>query len=157
MVWFGNHPASRAVLQEVQQAADRYASDDRLQFLAICVEPSTSLSHRRVDELLRSWSIRLPAVRDFDAFGRDVFRVDQAPTLVVLDQQQRVQLVEIGGSSGLDEQLSVVLDRLVAGEDLAQHYLDHLRQQRETYERLLGETSVDAGALSRLSGDIPIQ
>ena len=96
MVWFGNHPASRAVLQEVQQAADRYASDDRLQFLAICVEPSTSLSHRRVDELLRSWSIRLPAVRDFDAFGRDVFRVDQAPTLVVLDQQQRVQLVEIG-------------------------------------------------------------
>ena len=147
LVWFANHPASRAVLHEVQETANHFDGNPRVDFRAICVEPTTSVSHQQVDQMLKAWSIRLPAVRDLEAFGRDVFRVNQAPTLVVLDEQGRVQLVEVGGNAELDRQLATVLDRLLAGENLAQQYLDHQQQQRQKYEQLLSTVRLPADSL----------
>ncbi|MEM8681193.1 MAG: hypothetical protein AAGF97_17740, partial [Planctomycetota bacterium] len=153
MVWFANHPASRAVLHEIQETARRLEQNPRVEFLAVCVEPSTRVSHQQVDQLLKSWSIQLPVARDLEAFGRDVFRVQQAPTLVVVDDQGRVQLIEIGGSAELDQQLGTVLERLLAGENLAQKYLDHQDAQRQKYEQMLSEVRLprDVLPLPRLS------
>jgi hypothetical protein len=142
LVWFQDHPASRAALEQLGTVHAKYRDEDRVVFRAICTEPSTARSHRQVGSLVRSWNVDLPVVRDLDACGRDVFHVQKAPTLVILAPDGVVQLVQEGADSELGQQLAVVLERLLAGEDIARDYLRFAEQQRRDYQRQLAAASV---------------
>ena len=63
---------------------NEFKDDQRLTMWAICTEPTTSMSHDQVDRLMRNWSVQMPVARDLDAHGRDVFKIDKAPTLVIV-------------------------------------------------------------------------
>ncbi|MHB0957347.1 MAG: DUF2092 domain-containing protein [Pirellulaceae bacterium] len=136
LLWFNNHPACRSNVQQLQRVYQHYREDDRVAILAVCVEPST-ISDAQVADLLRLWQVDLPTVRDVQACGRDLFQVPWAPTLVVLDGKNNVQIFEVGANPDLGAELPSVLERLLAGENLAAEILEQFSQARHAYQQAL--------------------
>ncbi len=138
LTWFNLHPASEACLQELSRLQERFLEEDSPVFLAVCTEP-TSISNRQ----LRQWSARanldLPLVRDLAAFGRDVFEIPGAPTIVVLDEQGIVQHFQVGMSADFVEELTQALRDLQAGDRPAVQRLTRAEEERRQYERRLSE------------------
>ncbi len=136
LVWFNDHPASRTSLEQLNQVRDTVRNDARVQFVAVCTEPS-SVSNLQLRQLVDGWKVGVPVARDLDAYGRDVFQIPFAPTLVVLDAQGVLHIFEVGANPNLAEQLPVVLGRLLAGENLAAELLAHYENDLATYHRAL--------------------
>ena len=133
LVWFNRHPASQAALAAVQRVYDWYQDNDQVQFYAVWAEGS-SLESDQLLGILDEWKIDLPVVRDLEAFGRDVFQITGAPTLVGLDTENRVQLFEVGVREDLETFLSHGLKQLSNGVDIAailvQQHDEESRQYR---------------------------
>lgn len=144
LVWFNDHPASRSVLQHVNRVALSRSKDERVYFAAICTEPSTRLGHQDVRNIASRWSVTMPVLRDTQAVGLDVFRIEQAPTLVVVGADGTLQLIELGANEQLSEQLPIVIDKILAGENIAADFLKHNQRQRGEFERYLQLVSLDA-------------
>ena len=101
------------------------------------------MSHNDVQRVAEQWDIALPVVRDLQAFGRDHFNVEQAPSIVVLDREGRVQLQETSSSPELGKQLQGVIEKLLAGENVASSYLQFVESQRDEYTKLLAAASLE--------------
>ncbi len=144
-VWFNNHPACQATIQQLSQVYQQYKLQDRVAIRAVCAEPS-SFTSQQVQALTASWQIDLPIVRDLQALGRDLFQIPWAPTLIVLDGNNVVQIFEVGANPNLVAELPQVLEQLLAGEDLAGTILDQFRREQTQYER----------ALARGEPDVPV-
>jgi hypothetical protein len=137
-VWIHDDANCQASLQELEKARQRFRGDEGLAFYVICTQPST-VSNDQLKELLRRWGVSTPAVRDLMSFGRDLFRIPGAPTLVVLDQRGRVQIVEAGFNPKLATELPRVLERLRAGEDLAPQIVAQFEREQAEYARNLAD------------------
>jgi hypothetical protein len=144
LLWFNNHPACRLSVQQVNQVYQQYKTRQRVAIYAVCTEPSTT-SDVQVNELLRLWQVDVPAVRDVQAFGRDLFQIPWAPTMIVLDGNNVLHIFEVGANPNLVAELPQVLERLVAGENLAGEILEQFRQARTAYEQAVarGEPDVE--------------
>jgi len=140
LLWFNDHPASQTAVSELERIRQTLASDPTLAFYAVCTEPS-SVSHAQVQALVRRWGSDVPLVRDLQAFGRDVFRVPFAPTLVVMNARGIVQIFEVGANPNLAAELPDRLRLLAAGEDLAAVQLAQFRQRQLLYQQNLTERS----------------
>ncbi|MHB8970436.1 MAG: peroxiredoxin family protein [Pirellulaceae bacterium] len=151
LVWFNNHPACQANVQQLSRVYQQYKAQDRIAILAVCVEPST-VSESQVADLTRLWQVDLPTVRDVKACGRDLFQVPWAPTLIVLDGKNVVQIFEVGANLDLAAELPQVLERLLAGENLAAEILDQFSQARRAYQLALERGEPDA---TTAATDIP--
>lgn len=140
LLWFNDHPASQTAISELERIRQSLASDSTLAYYAVCTEP-TSVSHAQVRALTRRWGSDVPLVRDLQAFGRDVFQVPFAPTLVVMNARGIVQVFEVGANPNLAAELPNRLRLLTAGEDLASPQLAQFRQQQLLYQQDLTESS----------------
>jgi outer membrane lipoprotein-sorting protein len=136
LVWFNDHPACQATVQQLGQVYTQYKDRDDIQFLAVCVEPS-STSDSQVNDLLTRWDVEVPLARDTQACGRDVFRIPWAPTTVVLDRTDTVHIFEAGANPNLATELPQVLERMLAGEDIAAEILEQHRQTQLAYQRAI--------------------
>ncbi len=144
-VWFNDHPACRSTVQQLNRVYQQYQAQDRIAIYAVCVEPS-SITDEQVQALCQAWQVEVPILRDLQALGRDLFGVPWAPTLVVLDGKDTVQIYEVGANPNLVAELPQVLEQLLSGEDVAGEILDQFRQEQATYEKALerGEPDVPA-------------
>ena len=140
LLWFNDHPASHTAIGQLESIRQRLAGDSQIACYAVCTEPST-VSHAQVEALAQRWGGDVPLVRDLQAFGRDLFRIPFAPTLMVLDARGVIQIVEVGANPNLAAELPDRLRLLVAGEDLAAPLLTQYRQQQMLYEKKLAEFS----------------
>jgi thiol-disulfide isomerase/thioredoxin len=136
LVWFNNHPACRSTIQQLNQVYQQYRGNAATAFFSVCVEPE-SVSNEQIQQLSELWQVDVPVVRDVEAHGRDLFQIPWAPTMVILDKSNTVQIVEIGANPNLVAELPQVLERLLAGEDLAAQILTEFRQQQEMYQQAL--------------------
>ena len=136
LAWFQDHPACRRYLEQLDQVRVKRTGRDKIAFYAVCTEPSTR-SHEDLKALLRTWNVSVPLLRDLEACGRDVFQIPWAPTLVILDAQGQVQVFEVGANPYLTEQLPVVLDRLLAGDNLAAEIVAAQQRSQEAYSQAL--------------------
>ena len=146
--WFSNHPACKAALQQLTEVYTQYRSRPEYCFLAVCVEPP-STTDAQITSLMQPWQVQIPVVRDLEAYGRDVFHIPWAPTLVVLDGKNTLHIFEVGFNQNLATELPQVLKRLAAGDDLAAEILAKFRQQRLRYARQLKEGEPDATTARR--------
>jgi len=137
LVWFQDHPASRDNLKRLHEVYGRYKDDERIVFRTVCIEDATVMGHQDVQNLVDHWGVEAPVVRDLDLVGRDVFKISGAPTAIVLDGEGVVQLVEVGDNPNLGDELPTVLDRLLAGADVAGEILLRHRQAKEEYRQFL--------------------
>lgn len=140
LLWFNDHPASETAVRELERIRQTMATDEAVLFRAVCTEPST-MSHAQVQALVRQWGVDIPVVRDLEAFGRDIFQIPYAPTLVVMDARGVVQIVEVGANPNLATELPSRLRLLAAGEDLATAQLTQFHQQQLLYQQKLSEAA----------------
>jgi len=140
LLWFNDHPASQTAIGQLERVRQGLGGNPQIACYAVCTEPGT-VSHTQVQALARRWAGDIPVVRDLQAFGRDLFRVPFAPTLVVLDARGAIQVFEVGANPNLAAELPDRLRLLAAGEDLAAPLLTQYRQQQMLYQKKLAEYS----------------
>ncbi|MBM4091891.1 MAG: DUF2092 domain-containing protein [Planctomycetes bacterium] len=136
LLWFTNHPASQSAAQQLQRVFQQYASVDSVAMYAVCAEPS-AFTDQQLAQLIALWQLKVPVVRDLQAYGRDLFRVPGAPTVVVLDGKNVVQIFEVGANPNLVVELPQIIERLLAGENLAAEILTQYQQEQTEYARAL--------------------
>jgi hypothetical protein len=144
LVWFTDHPASQALLTQIDRVRTAQPADSPSIYFAVCTEPPSEKSHTDVANITRRWQVSLPVVRDLDAVGRDEFQIHEAPTLVILDRTGSVQLFEVGVNPELEQQLPAVLDELKSGKDIAAEYLSYLKEQRQSHDILMASAGWEA-------------
>ncbi len=143
LVWFNNHPASQVTLEQLEQLRGEFANTSQVSFHAICTEP-THVGNSELEALASRWRIGIPIARDLEAFGRDVFHVPWAPTLIILDKQGVVQAYEVGASPQLADNVRAMLQQLIDGKDLAAEVIASCEQEQLAYARQLAEALVTA-------------
>lgn len=149
LAWFNDHPACRMTLQQLEAVRQSFReTDEAVEFYAVSTEPS-HVTGQELQNLAKRWEIAMPIVRDLQAFGRDVFHIPWAPTLVVLDRNGVVQLFEVGGNPELAQRLPEVLQRIIAGEDLAAEVIGQFERERSAYEKALLENALQPGRILR--------
>ncbi len=136
LTWFHNHLACAPVLAQIEQARLDLPKDAKVAFYAVSTDPTT-LTSDDLAKLLSSWSAAMPIVRDLEPFGKDLFKIQSHPTIIVLDANGRVQIVQAGGGPDLSRQLGVILERLTKGEDVAAEILKRAESEMAEYSRLL--------------------
>ena len=134
LVWFNNHPSCQAALTELQQVYESYRGNDQVRFYAVWAE-GASLTRDQLQALLDEWKVDIPVVRDSEAFGRDAFGIPAAPTMVVLDSQNRVQVFEIGVRPDLAVFLPRVLNQVSQGVDVAAELMRQHEKESQEYQR----------------------
>ncbi len=122
LLWYVDHPACRASVEQFEQVRLAFAAREQVQFLAVSVAPP-DVTTADIQALLNEWRVAAPTARDLSATGRDVFAIDALPALVVLDAEGRVQVFEVSFNPLLAEQLPRAIEELLAGGDLAAQVL----------------------------------
>ena len=153
LLWFNNHPACQSTLQQLNQVYEQYQSQERVAIYGVCAEPS-SFTAEQIAELMKVWQVSVPVVRDLEAVGRDLFQIPWAPTMIVLDGSNVLHIFEVGANPNLVAELPQVLERLLAGENLAAEILAEFRQERALYEKAIERGEPDLQATT--SGGVPV-
>lgn len=156
-VWWDNDQTSRLLLEQLNQVAETFAADRRVAMLAVSVIPSTQMSHLQVQRIAEQWDLGLAVVRDLEAFGRHKFRIEQAPAIVMLSENGTVQLQEPGDEEITAAHLTTVINKLLDGENLAEQYLDFLKQRDAQYARLLATAGVASPTITPDAGMVGIE
>lgn len=141
LVWFRNHPACVATLQQLEQARKELASQTGVQFLAINTDDS-GLSDDALQQLLAGWDVDLELVRDLEAFGDKAFHIAVQPTAVVLSKDLNVQVFQPGGNPLLANQMVVIAERLLAGDRLDEEILKRADEEQTAYEKVVSEGGI---------------
>ncbi|WP_145097786.1 TlpA disulfide reductase family protein [Anatilimnocola aggregata] len=136
LCWYHDNPACEATLHQVALAAREFKDHPQVDFLAVATDPA-QISGEQVKQTLQGWRAELPVVRDFDAFGDKAFHIEFQPTVVVLDAKGRVQIFQSGGNPELAKQLSVIVERLLKGNDLAGEIVAQAESEQNEYNQLV--------------------
>lgn len=136
LTWFHNAPSCIPFLAQVESARQELGEEGKVAFFAVSTDP-TNLGNDDLVKLLSSWSVGMPVVRDLDRFGESAFQMEVHPTLIVLDRDGRIQIVQAGGGPDLGRQLGAILERLMKGEDIAAEILKRAATEKAEYAKLL--------------------
>ncbi len=129
LVWLADHPACRLAAEQLSVVEKKLTAagvKESVEFVAVWAEP-TAPSGLSFATLVDSWKLPGKLTVDRDALGRDFFNVNEAPTVIVLDANNRVQLRESGANPILDQVLPQLLLQVAQGEDLAQQLVERNR------------------------------
>ena len=128
------------LLEKVYQ---QYRDNDQIVFLAVSKDES-SVSNNNVEEAFRKHNLTIPIVRDQDQITDRLFELQGLPTTIVLGRDGTVQDYHVGYDPALPNSLPAKLDKLLAGENLAQPELDAYEQQKAEFEKRLSEVLVES-------------
>ncbi len=146
LCWFQNHPTSRATLPRIQRAKNDLARlSDKLAFAAICADNTTTVSDAQLQKLADQLKLEIPVLRDPSAAGRDLLKIQDAPTVVILDQERRLQFFEVGANPNIRESLVRAIERIMTGQNIGLELKQRIAQEQQAYERQL--------VLARLSSE----
>lgn len=159
LLWLADHPACRVASEQMQRVAEALPAlgvrDGAVEFVMVWAEPQPPAG-TSFATLVDDWKMPGQLALDRDAMGRDFFNVQEAPTLVVVDQNNRLQLRESRSNPLLDRILPQLLSRIVAGENLAEELVSkqNLMAQRHRIELAMA-AAVDASPANDSLGQQP--
>lgn len=146
MLWLADHPTCRVASEQMQRVATAIQKlnlpNGAVEFVTVWAEPQPAQGSTFAS-LPTDWNMPGRLALDREAMGRDVFKVLEAPTVVVVDANHRLQLREARSNPLLDQVLPGLLARIVDGEDLAQEAID---QQSLAMDRFRAELRMAAAA-----------
>ena len=133
--WMADHPACKETAAQMRQIAAAMAVSplaDRVQFVSVWAEPKPAAG-TTFASLAKDWQLCGDLMLDSEAVGRDLFGIREAPTLVVVDGQNRLQIFEERSNPFLPQILPGLLTRLAEGEDLAGEVLEQAQLDEQRY------------------------
>ncbi|MCA9132430.1 MAG: hypothetical protein KDA45_04725 [Planctomycetales bacterium] len=153
LMWLADHPACRLAAEQLADVAASLSQLDlpshAVDIVPIWAEPQPPAGSS-FSQLERDWKLPSPLALDRDAMGRDLFNVQEAPTLIVLDRHNRVQLRETSGNPLLASLLPPLLARIAAGEDLAAEMIaEQQNMARRHAAELRMAAAIDAEKLAQ--------
>lgn len=119
--WLADHPACQNVaaqLAQVAEAVKKSAIADKIEFMCMWAEPNPPAG-LTFAQLKSAWNLPGALALDREAIGRDLFHIREAPTIVVLDSKNRLQVFEERANPYLDQILPNLLTQISNGNDLA--------------------------------------
>jgi hypothetical protein len=141
LAWLADHPTCQVTAEQLASIEKLFATPEwqgRVNFVSIWAapQPPAGFSFRQLRE---HW--RLPGIfaLDREAIGRDLFNIYEAPTVVVLDPQNRLQARFIRVHPQMQEVLPQLLQELASGVNVAEQALERERFLRQRY---LGELAM---------------
>ena len=153
--WLADHPTCRLAcrqMQRVQSAvADLGLPEGTVAFVPVWAEPQPP-SGSSFATLADDWQMPGRLALDRAALGRDLFGVQEAPTVVVVDAHNRLQWREARSNPNLDQFLPDLLARLAGGENLAEQLSE---QQHQHQLRFQAELRLAAAVDAPAGGSFP--
>lgn len=158
ITWFHDHPSSRMVMDQLEMVRAR-REGPKVRFVAVQLGGT--------DQVLSKWNISASAWLDTQAMGRDRLKIEQAPTTVVLGPNNVLHHFSVGANPNIGNDVAVVLERLLGGQDVAADTQRMMQQTREAYQRQLSLArssdisgkglgkATGAGWVEELSADVP--
>jgi len=120
-------------LANLQQIHEKYKDNDRLAVVAVNKDdPKTPDAEIKTG--MEQAKVAVPTVRDPDDIARSIFNVERLPTMILLGADGAVQGIDFGFNPRMTADLPRVLDRLLAGEDLAQREVADFEARQKAFE-----------------------
>jgi thiol-disulfide isomerase/thioredoxin len=104
-----------------------------------------AVTNANVEQAFAQHRLTIPIVRDQQQIAERVFRIEGLPTMVVLGRDGTVQDYHVGYDAQVAETLPAKIEKLLAGENLAQQELDAYEQAQQAFEKRIAEVLVEAG------------
>ncbi|HTU26584.1 MAG TPA: redoxin domain-containing protein, partial [Pirellulales bacterium] len=119
----------------------QYRDNPKVAILAVDNDPA-EVSNKSIENAFTVRGLTIPVVRDPDRFSESVFKTPGFPSMIVLGSDGTVQYYDVGYKPNLAEALPKLLDKLLAGENVADQTLAEYRKVRADFERQLAEATV---------------
>lgn len=153
LVWLADHPTCRMACEQMQRVRESLPAlglpEGAVEFVMVWAEPQPPAGST-FETLAKQWKLPGILALDREAMGRDLFNVQEAPTLVVVDHQNRLQLRESRSNPLLDQVLPQLLLRVSNGENLADELV---QKQIQLAQRHRAELRMAAAIDARPTGD----
>lgn len=146
LMWFVDKEPSRLGLAQLDKVREEFAGQDGISFLGVFADPKSKLNNEQLRELLERWEIKMPIVRDERKEDDPAFPIPEAPTLVVLDAEGKVQIFEPGANPNLAAQFPKVLKRLQKGADLAAELAEQVERRVAAYQMHISQSGKSGGS-----------
>ncbi|HBE67681.1 MAG TPA: hypothetical protein DDW52_05980 [Planctomycetaceae bacterium] len=137
LVWLANHPAANLAAEQLHAAERNLFSENpqlhqQVEFVSVWAEP-TPPSGTTFESLKADWYLPGTVVVDRRALGRDLFRVQEAPTVVILDAENRLQWKAIRSRPDLTDAVASAVQQIAAGRNLAKESLHRIETAQRRY------------------------
>ncbi|MEO8270522.1 MAG: hypothetical protein ABI557_12435, partial [Aureliella sp.] len=136
LVWLADHPTCRMACEQMQRVRESLpalgVAVGAVEFVMVWAEPQPPAG-TTFKTLAEQWKIPGPLALDREAMGRDLFNVQEAPTLIVVDQNNRLQLRESRSNPLLDQVLPKLLLRISKGESLGDELVQKQIQEAQRH------------------------
>jgi thiol-disulfide isomerase/thioredoxin len=130
----------------LEQVYRKYLDNDEIVFLAVSRD-DLAVSNANVEQAFRKHNLTIPIVRDQEQVAERVFHLEGLPTTIVLGRDGSIQDYHVGYDPKLAQTLPAKLERLLAGDNLAQQELDAYDREQEAYSERLAEVIFDPADL----------
>jgi thiol-disulfide isomerase/thioredoxin/outer membrane lipoprotein-sorting protein len=130
----------RMTLPDVDRVRMQYEDNEEVVFLAVSVD-EPSVPDERLLDTFSEIGVKIPIARDPQQTSIKTLGVHAFPTQMILDAEGIIQFRQPGGDQpGLGApRLAARLERLLAGEDLAEQTLQQYQQAREVGKKQFAE------------------
>jgi len=155
LAWFLDNEPSQVTLQELQKVADELSADRDVPIYAVSPLPE-AVTTESIRQSLDDMDVSLPLLRDTTAVGRDTFAIGGAPTVVVLDDQFRVQAFKAGADPELSQYLPMLIENLLEGKNPAGELRRQIADEVARYRRQLAAARADGSSTVLELGETPL-
>lgn len=142
--WFTTCPPCRLSAPVLEALYRKYRDNEDVAFLAVSVD-SPNVAGETIEEKLRQWGASMPIARDLKQQNQSVFEISGAPSTFLLGRDNVVHGYKIGYHPNYDEFASSI-ERLLAGEDVAERILAEYEAAQQDYEMRLASAKATPDA-----------
>ena len=149
LLWIADHPTTRALIDDLLEVRRKLIASELSGASSLYLIASADEAKGLVDKL-RSWNCDLPLVVDRDNKLQQAFQVPQAPALLILDRNRRVQVSEFVISPKTIASLPELVGRLNDAQDLASRQLQQDADNQSRYIAALHRVAIDKDQAAKL-------
>lgn len=134
LMWLADHASSRIAVEQLTRAMQTLQQEgltsENIEIVSVWAEPKAP-GGLSFSQLQSEWKLPGRLVLDNAAAGRDLFQIEEAPTLIVLDTNGVLQLRDVRTNPLLDVALPTIVSRIANGENLA----DEIQSAQDAVEK----------------------
>lgn len=138
--WFKDCPPCPERMPRLHKVYEQFKDNDQVRFLTIAVD-GPEVTGDQLQAKLEEWKTALPAARDARGQAAQAFQVQGYPHMIVLGPAGTVQALDTALGGELLPDLPALLERLIAGNDVASDLRGRFERHRQAYEQALADAA----------------